>query len=64
MFSAFKPALADLAVAVLSPVNSEMRRLLEDQAHIDGILAAGAERAAALAEPVIRDVKRVVGFVG
>jgi len=64
MFSAFKPALADLAVSVLSPVNAEMRRLLEDEAHIDSVLAAGAERAASLAEPVIRDVKRVVGFVG
>jgi len=64
MFSAFKPALADLAVSVLAPVNAEMRRLLEDESAIDAILADGAERAAALAEPVIRDVKRVVGFVG
>jgi tryptophanyl-tRNA synthetase len=64
MFSAFKPALADLAVSVLAPVNAEMRRLLDDEAHIDAVLADGAERARALAEPVIRDVKRVVGFVG
>jgi len=63
MFSTFKPALADLAVSVLDPVNTEMRRLLEDEAHIDAILADGAERARALAEPVMRDVKRVVGFV-
>jgi hypothetical protein len=29
-FSAFKPALADLAVNVLSPITDEMRRLMDD----------------------------------
>ncbi|GAB5374019.1 MAG: tryptophan--tRNA ligase [Acuticoccus sp.] len=64
LFSAFKPALAELAVTVLAPVNEEMRRLLDDKAHLDGVLAGGAERAAEIAEPVIRDVRRVIGFVG
>ncbi len=62
-FSAFKPALADLAVARLAPVAGEMRRLLADPGHIDAILAAGAERASAIAEPVVRGVKDIVGFV-
>ncbi len=64
MFSAFKPALADLAVSVLAPVNTEMRRLLDDEAHLDGVLANGSQRAAAIAGPILDDVKRVVGFVG
>ena len=34
-FSAFKPALADLAVAKLAPIAGEMRRLLADPGHID-----------------------------
>jgi len=63
MFSVFKPALAELAVTTLAPVNGTMRRLLADAGHLDDVLRGGAERAAALAAPVIADVKRVLGFV-
>jgi tryptophanyl-tRNA synthetase len=59
----FKPALADLAVAVLAPQAGEMRRLLSDPATIDAILRDGADRARALAEPLMADVRRIVGFV-
>jgi tryptophanyl-tRNA synthetase len=59
----FKPALADLAVAVMSPIADEMKRLVEDRAEMDRILRDGAERARAIAEPVMDDVRRIVGFV-
>jgi len=62
-FSAFKNELAELAVAQLTPLAAEMRRLLGDPAEVDRLLAAGAERAAALAEPILADVKRMVGFL-
>ncbi len=61
-FGAFKPALADLAVAVLGPVSEAMRRLLGDPAEIDRVLADGAERAAAIAGPILAETKRVVGL--
>ena len=63
-FGAFKPALADLAVAKLGPVGERMRRLMADPAEIDRILAAGAERARAVAEPIVAETKRLVGFWG
>ena len=63
-FSVFKNALADLAVAKLTPIAQEMRKLLGDPAEIDRILKSGAERAAAIAAPVMADVRRLVGFVG
>jgi tryptophanyl-tRNA synthetase len=62
-FSKFKPELADLAVEKLSPIAAEMRRLLAEPAHVDAILVEGAERANAIAEPVVRGVKDVLGFV-
>jgi tryptophanyl-tRNA synthetase len=62
-FSQFKPILADLAVEKLSPIAGEMRRLLDDPAHVDAILADGATRAEAIARPVIAGVKDVLGFV-
>jgi tryptophanyl-tRNA synthetase len=63
-FSGFKAALVDLAVTKLAPIAGEMRRLLADTGHIDAILADGADRAAAIAAPVMADVKDIVGFVG
>jgi tryptophanyl-tRNA synthetase len=62
-FSAFKPALVELAVDKLGPVGSEMRRLMADPSHIDAILADGAARADAIARPILDGVKDVVGFV-
>jgi tryptophanyl-tRNA synthetase len=62
-FSKFKEALADIAVTKLTPLASEMRRLLGDRAEIDRILKSGAERAHAMAAPTMADVRRLVGFV-
>ena len=62
-FGAFKPALAELATDVIAPISSEMRRLLNDVGEIDNQLAKGAKRAQALAEPVLDEVKQIVGFV-
>ncbi|MGH6888425.1 MAG: tryptophan--tRNA ligase [Rhizomicrobium sp.] len=63
-FADFKNELADLAVSKLVPVAAEMRRLLADPAEIDCLLRRGAEKARALADPVLAEVKRIVGFVG
>ncbi|MBP0616286.1 tryptophan--tRNA ligase [Jiella mangrovi] len=62
-FSEFKPVLADLAVEKLSPINGEMRRLIDDPGHIDAVLKDGGERAGAIAEKTMRDVKDIVGFL-
>ena len=59
---AFKPALADLAAQVVGPIGTEMRRLLTDPAELDRILADGALRARAVAEPTVAETKKLVGF--
>jgi tryptophanyl-tRNA synthetase len=59
----FKPALADLAVAVLAPVAGEMRRLVGDRGEMDRILRDGADRARAIAVPHMDEIRRIVGFV-
>ena len=63
-FGAFKPALAEVAVEALVPIGERMRRLLADPAELDRILAKGAERAGAVAEPIVEETKRIVGFWG
>lgn len=62
-YSVLKGRLSDVAVASLAPIQDEYRRLLADKAQVDGVLADGAERATALAEPVLREVQDVIGFL-
>ncbi|MEC8027992.1 MAG: tryptophan--tRNA ligase, partial [Pseudomonadota bacterium] len=62
-FGDFKPALTDLAVSQLGPIGAEMTRLMADSAEIDRILQDGARRAEAIAQPIIAEVKEIVGFL-
>lgn len=63
-FGVFKPALAELAVSSLTPITTAMAQLMEDQQHIDSILARGAERAHEISQPIMSDIRRLVGFLG
>ncbi len=62
-FSTFKEALSALSVEVLGRIGGEMRRLLTDPGHIDAVLRRGAERAAAIAMPVLREVQDITGLL-
>lgn len=62
-FGAFKPDLADLAVAKLGPIRDEMVRLLDDRRAIDAILTKGAEKARDLAAPVLRQAQEAMGLM-
>ncbi len=63
-FGTFKPALADLAVDKLAPMSALMNRYLADTEEIDRILAAGADRASAIAQPIMADIRKIIGFLG
>jgi tryptophanyl-tRNA synthetase len=62
-FSAFKKALAEVAVSRIGPVNAEMKRLLADAGEIDRLLRDGAARARTIAAPIVAQAKDVVGFL-
>jgi tryptophanyl-tRNA synthetase len=61
-FGAFKPALAEVMVATLGPITALFNALRQDHAALDAVLEAGAARARAIAEPVLAEVHRAVGF--
>ena len=61
-FGGFKDALAELLVSRLAPIAGETRRLLGDEGYLRGLLKAGAERAGALAEPIVAEAERLVGL--
>ena len=61
-FGAFKPALADALVALLSPIRARLEELRGDPAELDRILAEGAARASELGAPVLAKAKAAVGL--
>jgi len=62
-FSTFKNALAALAVAKLGGLGAETKRLQADPAYVDGVLKDGSARARAIAAPIVRKAREIVGFV-
>ena len=61
-FGTFKPALADATIALLAPIRERLVALRTDPAAIDAFLAAGAERAISLTEPILVSTYRAVGL--
>ena len=46
-----------------APIAAETTRLLADPAQIDAVLRDGAARAAAIADPIVAEAERIVGFL-
>ena len=61
-FGAFKPALAEAAIALLEPLRNRLVELRQDKGALDSILEAGAEKAASLAAPTLAKAYRAVGL--
>jgi tryptophanyl-tRNA synthetase len=58
----FKKAVAEAVVELLAPVQERYAELRPDEAALDAILAAGAEKARALAAPTLADVRGRMGY--
>lgn len=61
-FAEFKTLLGDTAVDTLSPIRSEMEKLLKDASYLDEILQQGAEKAREIAQANIKNVKDQIGL--
>jgi tryptophanyl-tRNA synthetase len=61
-FGAFKPALAELLVETLRPIKLRLDELNRDPAELDRLLAAGAERARAIAAPTLAGAYDALGL--
>ena len=57
----FKGAVADEVAAYLEPVRERYAELRPDTAELERTLAAGADRAREIAQPVLADVRRAMG---
>ena len=61
-FGAFKPALAEVVIESLAPVTKQYNEWLAEPDAIDEVLAKGGEQAAAIANPVVAEVRDIIGF--
>ncbi|MFV0293026.1 MAG: tryptophan--tRNA ligase [Paracoccus sp. (in: a-proteobacteria)] len=62
-FGAFKPALAEVAVSVLSPISTRMGEFLSDPAEIDRILGIGAGKAETISAPIVARTREIMGMI-
>ena len=62
-YGAFKPAVGEAVVELFRPIREEAVRLLNDQACLESLYRAGAEKAAAVAQRTLRKVQKKVGFL-
>ena len=62
-FSLLKAELTEAAVEALAPIAERMNALMADTDALDAMLRDGAAKANAIAEPILDDVKRLVGFL-
>ncbi|MBA3053457.1 MAG: tryptophan--tRNA ligase [Sphingomonadales bacterium] len=62
-FGAFKPALGELLVESLAPINTRFLALREDRTALDTILRQGAERARAVAGPTLDRTYSALGLI-
>ena len=60
-YGTFKQAVADAIVGYLAPVRERYAELREDEAALEGLLGAGAERARAIARETVVDVRERMG---
>ncbi|MGV1049897.1 MAG: tryptophan--tRNA ligase [Solirubrobacterales bacterium] len=58
----FKQAVAEGVVELLAPVRERYAELRPDQAALEAALAAGAEKARAIAAPTVAEVRERMGF--
>jgi tryptophanyl-tRNA synthetase len=62
-FGRFKPALGELLVEHLAPINARFSALRQDRTALRGILAVGAERARTMAAPTLGAAYSALGLV-
>jgi tryptophanyl-tRNA synthetase len=61
-FSEFKEKLSEILVEKITPISSEIKKLLGDAKYLDDILLEGSNKADIIASKKIKEIKKLVGF--
>jgi tryptophanyl-tRNA synthetase len=61
-FLEFKNKLTEILIEKIEPISKEIKKLLNDEKYLDGILVKGSEEADKIASKKITEIKKLVGF--
>ena len=62
-YSFLKNNLAELLISEITPVGIEIKKLLDDKAHLEQILKKGKEKANFIAEENLKNIREKVGLI-
>ena len=62
-YSFLKTKLAELLISEITPVGKEIKKLLNDKAHLRQILKKGSEKANIIAEENLKNIREKVGLI-
>ena len=62
-YSFLKTKLAEILIEEITPVGREIKKLLDDKAHLKGILNKGSEKANIIAEENLKNIREIVGLI-
>ena len=58
-----KVRVAEVVIEALRPIQARHAELMADTGELDAVLAEGAARAAAISQPKVDEMKRIMGLV-
>ena len=61
-YSSLKKDLTEILIQIIGPIRKEIKSLLGNKDELDKILANGTQKASAIADPIVEDVYKIVGF--
>ena len=61
-YSLLKKDLAESLIQIIKPMRTEIKNLLNNKDELDAILKDGTQKATNIANPIIEDVYKIVGF--
>ena len=62
-YSYLKNKLSEVLVEIICPVGKKIREFLDDKSYLEKVLREGTEKARHLAEPNLKEIRNVVGFI-
>lgn len=58
----FKPLLTEVAVSALKPIQDKYKEVMDDKGYLESVLRAGRQKAEAIANETLRQVKAAMGY--
>jgi tryptophanyl-tRNA synthetase len=62
-YSFLKTKLTEILISEITPIGKEIKRLLDDKAHLKNILKKGSEKAIKIAEENLKNIRDLVGLI-